>query len=224
MTKSENHVTFVTVTNVTKITLSLNYEQINNNKYNCYKKGRFVMERKESNKLTRDCITTALLILLMEKPYEEITITDITEKAGVSRMAYYRNYKTKDDILIDKAEEEIGKFFVSIKEKDMTIYGLIVKAGNYFRENIDFIIALGRADLMNTFLERIRQKIYESFPSIEENTDDEYITHFYIGAIVAVLRCWIEKGMTESIDEISDIICRNIRDDIMQRFEETKQE
>ncbi|MBR6940531.1 MAG: TetR/AcrR family transcriptional regulator, partial [Clostridia bacterium] len=54
------------------------------------------MNRSESNNLTRECITTALLIIIREKDYDEITITDITEKAGVSRMAYYRNYKSKD--------------------------------------------------------------------------------------------------------------------------------
>ena len=59
------------------------------------------MERQnESNLLTKECIVTALLRLMQEKKYESISITDITTLAGVSRMAYYRNYKSKDEILI----------------------------------------------------------------------------------------------------------------------------
>ena len=48
-----------------------------------------------------DYIYEALVELMDKKPYDQITITDITKKAGVSRMAYYRNYKDKDDILIE---------------------------------------------------------------------------------------------------------------------------
>jgi len=180
------------------------------------------MERKESNKLTRECITTSLLILINEKPYDEITITDIAEKAGVSRMAYYRNYRSKDDILVEKAEEEIEKFFDSVKGKGITIYGLVVKVGNYLRENIDFLIAVVKAGMMNTVLEKIRRKIYGEFPSIEKSTGDEYVTHFYIGAVLSVIRYWVEKGMTESTDEIAELICNNIGEDIIKKFEEAR--
>ena len=43
----------------------------------------------KKNTMTKECIFTALLILMEKKPYEEITITDIAKKAGVSRMSYY---------------------------------------------------------------------------------------------------------------------------------------
>ena len=33
--------------------------------------------------------------------YDDISITDITKRAGVSRMSYYRNYNSKDEILMD---------------------------------------------------------------------------------------------------------------------------
>lgn len=59
----------------------------------------------KKNTMTKECIFTALLILMEKKPYEEITITDIAKKAGVSRMSYYRLYKSKDDILIQYFNE-----------------------------------------------------------------------------------------------------------------------
>ncbi|HIS07210.1 MAG TPA: TetR/AcrR family transcriptional regulator, partial [Candidatus Choladocola avistercoris] len=49
--------------------------------------------------MTKECLYTALLLLMEKKPYEDITITEIAKKAGVSRMSYYRLYKSKDDIL-----------------------------------------------------------------------------------------------------------------------------
>lgn len=38
-------------------------------------------------------------IPLNKKNYENITITDIAERAGVTRITFYRNFNTKDDIV-----------------------------------------------------------------------------------------------------------------------------
>ena len=41
-------------------------------------------ERKnQANKLARECIVTALMLLLKEKPLSAISISELTEKAGV---------------------------------------------------------------------------------------------------------------------------------------------
>jgi len=44
---------------------------------------------------------TALLELISEKGYKKITITDITDRAGLSRPTFYLHYKSKDEILVD---------------------------------------------------------------------------------------------------------------------------
>ncbi|MFA9379232.1 MAG: TetR/AcrR family transcriptional regulator [Lachnotalea sp.] len=56
---------------------------------------------KETNRLTREAICTALVLLLKEQPFGKIAITDIVKRAGVSRTAYYSNYSSKQEILID---------------------------------------------------------------------------------------------------------------------------
>ena len=53
----------------------------------------------ELNNLTKECIVTAVLLLMDVMPYNKITITDICKKAGVSRNAFYRNYPKKDAIM-----------------------------------------------------------------------------------------------------------------------------
>ncbi|WP_234538269.1 TetR/AcrR family transcriptional regulator [Paenibacillus pseudetheri] len=56
---------------------------------------------KETNRLTREAICTALVFLIQEQPFNKITITDIVKRAGVSRTAYYNNYSSKQEILVD---------------------------------------------------------------------------------------------------------------------------
>lgn len=70
-----------------------------------------------THKLAVDCIYEALVKLMETKPYKEITITDITKKAGFSRMAYYRNYQDKDDILIDHLRERLEQLSEGFLQK-----------------------------------------------------------------------------------------------------------
>ena len=51
------------------------------------------------NKIVRESIQQALIILMNQKKFNDISITELCKKAGVSRMAFYNNYNSKDDLL-----------------------------------------------------------------------------------------------------------------------------
>ena len=51
------------------------------------------------NRFTRQCIGEAMIALMQDKNYEEITISDIVKKAGVSRMTFYHYFQSKTDAL-----------------------------------------------------------------------------------------------------------------------------
>ena len=48
---------------------------------------------------TRSWIFEALMLLLDEKPYSKISVSDITKKAGIARQTFYRNYNDKTEIV-----------------------------------------------------------------------------------------------------------------------------
>jgi len=66
---------------------------------------------KESNFVTRESAQEALFLLMKDMDYEEIRITDIIRKSGISRSAFYRNYKTKDDVLRDSIGDMTALYF-----------------------------------------------------------------------------------------------------------------
>ena len=161
----------------------------------------------EVNLLTKECILTALLRLMDEKPYESITITDITSLAGVSRMAYYRNYKNKDDILIDKLFDEERKLEESIPLKDdVSFYDVILYVSDFIQENADVINALYSAGLGYRLTDMLNDRIYNYFPVTTVLKEGKYAVAFYVGAILSVFKLWINGGMIETAEEISKII------------------
>ena len=57
------------------------------------------MNNEQKNTYVKMQITTALLELLKEKPLSDITVSELTNKAEIGRVSFYRNYQNKEDIL-----------------------------------------------------------------------------------------------------------------------------
>ena len=57
------------------------------------------MDNSEKNSYVKKQITNALLRLLKEKELKDISISEITTTAQVSRISFYRNYDDKDTII-----------------------------------------------------------------------------------------------------------------------------
>ena len=50
---------------------------------------------------TKSWIFDALMLLMDEKPYEKITVSDIADRAGIARPTFYRNFNDKDDVIYE---------------------------------------------------------------------------------------------------------------------------
>lgn len=173
----------------------------------------------ESNLLTKECLVTALLRLMQEKKYESISITDITTLAGVSRMAYYRNYKSKDEILIKYLLEQKDRLVNDVGDADEATLEEIVKYGAlFFQDNAAVIQAIYEAGLAHSLSGILEECIYSYFPLVGTSAEGRYAVHFYVGAVFSVFRLWFDQGMKESADEISEIICRLTNNETADKF------
>jgi AcrR family transcriptional regulator len=67
-------------------------------------------------KRTRILLREALISLIEEQGFEAITIGALTERAMVSRAAFYRNYQDKYDLVEQIFEEALSALFEAINE------------------------------------------------------------------------------------------------------------
>lgn len=165
--------------------------------------------RNETNKLAKECIVTALIELMKTRDYNSITITDLTKKAGVSRMAYYRNYTSKEDI-ISKFADELG---ASIHEKMTTLFPkatvydyffeLFAQLGAYSNLVLTAFHG-GLGELIHT---QITKNMALTFPP-ESNTPIARFRHVYMaGAFYNVFIEWLENGRIESVADMAQLCC-----------------
>jgi AcrR family transcriptional regulator len=54
---------------------------------------------------TRETLGDALVNLMHEKPFEEITVQHILDRAGVSRSTFYTHFSDKNDLFLSDVEE-----------------------------------------------------------------------------------------------------------------------
>ncbi len=165
--------------------------------------------RNESNRLAKECIVTALIELMKVREYNAISITDITKKAGVSRMAYYRNYTSKEDIL-NKYMEEVG---VSIHER-ITKLGTREDLFDYYRalfeqlgQYRDIGITAYRCHLGELILNNIIKNMAVSFPPRDDSAEEHYRHLYLAGAFYSVFIEWLKTGKCETVDEMARICC-----------------
>ena len=64
-------------------------------------------ERKPDGRVarTRDRLGDAMIALILEKPFDSITVQEVLDRAGVGRSTFYAHYKDKDDVLITQVDE-----------------------------------------------------------------------------------------------------------------------
>jgi len=53
---------------------------------------------------TRDRLGDALIALIQEKPFDDVTVQDVLDRAQVSRSTFYEHYRDKDDLFLSDAE------------------------------------------------------------------------------------------------------------------------
>ena len=170
------------------------------------------LSNEESNRLTRECLQTALIYLLNEKSFDKITVTELVSRSGVSRMAFYRNYNTMEDILEEISNEvythlrdSLNNSFY-IQNPKQWLIDFFTKA----EENEQMISLLMRADLP------IKTSYGESFLTQFVPYKDalsQYTLLALEGALSSIFRHWFISGRKESPEEIADICIRILTED-----------
>lgn len=158
----------------------------------------------ENNRFTKECIYEALWELIEQQPYNTITITQIANKAGVSRNAIYRNFESKDDIIRKRLLECYQAFTNKITHLQQAVsreeYVLIVC--EHLCNQREISEPLVKANLTEFLL--------ESFAYIKgaytTDTETEYYENYRIGGALFVYLTWILKGCQETPKQLADIV------------------
>ena len=162
---------------------------------------------------TKNLISLALFMLVIKKPSEEISVKEICEKAGVSRMSFYRYYNKKDDIFVDFCDsrfEEFYDMYLSNKES-YTPEEFTLNMFTFFRKYDRQLRILFSAGKQHLLMEQFVSYAKFLFMRNKDNRVKALYTNkvvgpFVAGGFFAVLASWLNDGMEETPEEINKML------------------
>ena len=164
---------------------------------------------------TKQILEESLKKLMLQKPLDKITIRDLTEDCGISRMAFYYHFKDIYDLVEWSCLEDATRALAGKKTYDTWSEGL-VQIFDAVYENKPFILNAYRCisrDQIESFLFHLTSDLLMNVveekaegTSISEE-DRRFIADFYKYSFVCVMLDWIRGGMKDDYHIIVNDIC-----------------
>jgi len=148
---------------------------------------------------------------MCEKPYRQINITEIANRADLSRRTFYRHFKTTNDVLayhLQMISEPFVDILLSQSKNDMETMVLIYF--QYWEQHKSFLLLLKDNGLLYLLLEHFLPAVKEKLSAYHQNDMNIevilYVYYFMAGGLWNLLVKWIEDGAKLNPHEIADIV------------------
>lgn len=170
---------------------------------------------------SRQHLTSALLGLMEEQPYGEISVVDICQRAMVHRTTFYAHFEDKDDLFRYVLKNLMDQFSENWERAEAE-RGLRVGIRDEFRKVLEFFkvhqrlcsVGLGGAGSPQfQMMEKAIAQVLEHFILEREGADpqtDPYAAkawgRFYAGGILSAVDCWLESGKPVPLEQMADLL------------------
>ncbi|WP_077618463.1 TetR/AcrR family transcriptional regulator [Bacillus sinesaloumensis] len=176
----------------------------------------------------------AILVLLNEKDYEEISITDIVRVADLNRGTFYKHYQYKEDILNEILNEVIEDLIESYREpykrvelleirklttSAVKIFDHVYKYANFYTHIVKTTNLTSFQNKFCTVLkELVLTDLHDSFSN--QRIDREIHANYQAYAILGMVIEWINGGFKYSpnymAEQLLEIIKYNRADSVVK--------
>ena len=171
---------------------------------------------------TKAALEESLKRLLLKKPLDRITITDITTDCGISRMAFYYHFKDIYDLVEWSCVEDGKKALQGKKTSESWTEGL-TQIFEAVLENKPFIMNVYRnvdRERIENYLFKLTYDLIEGV--VEEKSrglniaeeDKKFIADFYKYGFVGIMLECIREGMKENIEDLVRMMDLTLRDTV----------
>ena len=161
------------------------------------------------NESVKEAIEIALMRLLQEKDINKITVTELTDFAGVGRSSFYRNFESIENVAVGYVNRIYREYF---KEKPANpnsykksaFLPFLKERYVFIEQHKDIFSVLHRNGILNSVLMKMDSKIKKQF-LIADVDESRYFSAMIMSFSAGVIDEWVSGGMKESPEELSEI-------------------
>ncbi len=160
---------------------------------------------------TRDSLGNALVELMHERPFDEITVQQVLDRARVVRSTFYAHYRDKDDLFLSDVEDFFENFSSSLTAQGADLrriapvaelfahiadvqvfYASMVASGK-----VNDVLALAQGIFARSIQRRLRLAGLTAEPAQLSAQ-----AHALAGGMFALLSWWLDRGMKPAPKEM----------------------
>jgi len=155
---------------------------------------------------TKSSLKHALLLLLKDKRFNEISVTNLVKAANVTRASFYNHYSDKDDLLSTLLSEKNKELIHAYKEPILKNRPFIInrlsppeiQLFNHIFKNADFYTTILNSDIAsiaeNQMVESIKKINIEELKVNDRMIRSDFIASYLSYAIVGLITEWVRAG------------------------------
>lgn len=170
------------------------------------------MKHEEMNQRTKAVLIGTFKTLMLKKPMNKITVSELVEECGINRKTFYYHFEDIYDMLRKMLKQDIEAIFSRgdlIEDHDLII-NLVL---DYMEQNKvilkNMLSCVGRAELDSFLNSNVNKTIYSLVCEVEQKQNlsvgDEYkrfLADFFTRAVSGVLIDWIENRANRNKEQI----------------------
>jgi AcrR family transcriptional regulator len=160
----------------------------------------------------------ALLNLMKEKPFGEIQITEIVERAELSRPAFYLHFRTKEELLHSRVVAVQEEFHAEVSQEvaaaNIDLKRFSIMLFQYWERHADLLRLVIEAGEQRVLLEQLRNDIALILAEIEsgkrrskeEGQQRDYVVDYLAGGTFMLLTSWISGRMPFTVEQMGALL------------------
>lgn len=161
-------------------------------------------------KRTTKRIESALTELMLEIPFEKITVQDIIDRADVSRSTFYAHYENKDDLLTSDFEQVLNMLNRHLEDEagdpfnSVELFRHVGQNYNLYRallwgRGIELLFEKGHVSISKSLEAHLSAHLKETTnPSVPLPLLANHVS----ASLLAMLRWWLENEMPYSPEDM----------------------
>lgn len=159
------------------------------------------MNTRKDDRTFKQFIVEGLLILLKKKAFADITIKEITEKAGVNRSTYYRNFNMKEDIVICFYTDLLTT--CSSETRTETNEDHLRTIFHTFYMQKEVLLCLHKQQC-SYLLFGVLNTFFSTYGRMSQVSDfhQAFDIYYHAGGVFHTLLLWFDQGMAQAPNEL----------------------
>ncbi|MHA5122882.1 TetR/AcrR family transcriptional regulator [Oenococcus oeni] len=167
---------------------------------------------------SKQWLSEALTELMKTKDYQDISITEIAQKAELSRKTFYHSFKNKEAVINYLCDQLFDQYFQKLVKQEPqigeamlnTTFDIFLNFWWQQRSIIRLLIQQGLFDHMNEIWQKKAVPRYNQFaaPWHVKGTPKQvaYVMAFQLGGFTNILRLWLGQDSPEAPEKIKDLM------------------